>query len=378
MTNTPHPAPSPRINREYLRMFQEMPLMVKLQLKPGLRTATDSSQGVLIVHNGLIGEFLSALPAIIGFMEELQVPVDLLLSPPLKPLLRHLKGIGRVISRPSVYRRETERTDIFPDTPQPCYSRIIVLQLSREAYGLIRSLACGHLQIALGGYLRYGSTVLRTLGRKKEVKQLAETLFEMLQVKPRELPSFDELFTFTPQQERAHERFPFLRGPAHERILLHTGSGWSMKHWPLERWLSLLHNLHRRHPYRFIFVGATAQEQAVFAELSARLPFTIHSLIREVDLGELALIMRRCHRFLGVDSGPRHLAHLVRLPSICLLGPGPKIFSPQDRNAVYIDRSNCRCTNLFCTRNGLCMKSIDVIEVLEAWDRLDGASLFIS
>jgi ADP-heptose:LPS heptosyltransferase len=116
----------------------------------------------------------------------------------------------------------------------------------------------------------------------------------------------------------------------------------------------------------FVFVGGEGEGQ-IFDEISRGLPFLLHSVIRRYDLLELVTLMRASRLFVGIDSGPRHLAHLVDLPSVSLLGPGPKSFEPLNRNATTIDETECkRCVTFYCPWAPTCVGKIEVETVVQA------------
>jgi ADP-heptose:LPS heptosyltransferase len=228
----------------------------------------------------------------------------------------------------------------------------------------------------LGAYIKYGIYIAGNMKAKANLKQLEEVLFDVLEVKRTKKVDFDEVFRFSNKDYEKIARFPFLRDTASKKIIIHTGSGWHVKHWRNDRWVELLRIIHTLGSFQFIFVGGTEKEAADFRDIGHQLPFEAHSLVKKVDLRELALIMKHSHYFIGVDSGPRHIAHFHNLPGICLLGPGPKIYSPQDRNAVTVDRSECYCLNLFCYRKERCMDRISVGDVVNKFETLLNDAVF--
>jgi ADP-heptose:LPS heptosyltransferase len=114
--------------------------------------------------------------------------------------------------------------------------------------------------------------------------------------------------------------------------------------WPTAKWVELLESLNDGKDVSFVFVGGTEEEERTFEEISRRTSLSLRSTIRRYDILELVMLMRASCLFIGVDSGPRHLAHLVNLPSVCLLGPGPKSFQPLNDQATVVDENECsRC-----------------------------------
>ncbi|NIM18266.1 MAG: hypothetical protein GTO45_40325 [Candidatus Aminicenantes bacterium] len=364
-----------RFNSEYFRMFREVPLMLKLRLRGRHGCILKEAQSILIVNNGLIGEFITSLPAVRHLLDETNAQVDIMVSPPLEPLAKRMIGIKTVFTRRSVYHRETEqwtnRSESFKH-----YDCVVVLQLSRDSYNVLKDIGYRRIKLALGAYMKYGVYIARNMRAKANLKQFEEVLFDVLEVKRTKKVEFDEVFRFFSKDYEKIVHFPFLRDTASEKIIIHTGSGWHIKHWRNDRWVELLRIIHTLGSFQFIFVGGTEKEAADFQDIGHQLPFEVHSLVKKVDLRELALIMKHSHYFIGVDSGPRHIAHFHNLPSICLLAPGPKIYSPQNRNAVTIDRSECRCVNLFCYKRERCMDRISVGDVVNKFETILNDAMF--
>jgi ADP-heptose:LPS heptosyltransferase len=358
-----------RFNHEYFRMFKEVPLMIRLRLAGRHGRILKEARSILIVNNGLIGEFVASLPAVRHLLDQTAADVDLIVSPLLEPLARGMLGIRAVYSSRSVYRRDTEGQSVRPGSFRH-YDCVVVLQLSRDTYKALKDVSYKRIKLALWEYLKYLAHVSRHLAEKAGLKQLEEVLFEVLEVQRTRKVEFGDVFRFFSADYQKAASFSFLEEAAGKKIIIHTGSGWKIKLWRNERWAELIKAIHASGNFKFVFVGGTDKEAADFQEISRQLPFAVYSLVKKMDTRELALVMKHSACFIGVDSGPRHIAHLLGLPSVCLLGPGPKIYEPRDRNAVVIDRSECRCTNLFCYKSERCMDRIGVDDVLTGFAAL--------
>jgi len=356
-------------------MFREVPLMLRLRLGGRHGRILKEARRILIVNNGLIGEFITSLPAVRHLLDETDAEVDIIVSPPLEPLVKRMIGINTVFTRHSVYHRDTEqwtnRRERFNH-----YDCVVVLQLSRDSYNVLKDIGYRRIKLALGTYMKYVVYIAGNIRAKTNLKQLEDVLFDALEVKRAKKVEFDEVFRFSGKDHEKIARFPFLRDTASRKVFIHTGSGWQFKHWRKNRWVELLRIIHTLGRFQFIFVGGTEKEAADFHDIGRQLPFEVYSLVKKVDLGELALMMKNGHYFIGVDSGPRHIAHFQNLPSVCLLGPGPKIYSPRNRNAVIIDRSKCLCTNLFCYKKERCMDRIGVGDVVNKFETILDDAVF--
>ena len=354
-----------RINYDYLKITKEIPLLINLNMLPKKKKGRNKiKKDILIINCSLIGDFLISLPALTQFLSNLNIKADLVVSPILKDLAKHLKYANNVYTLPSLYQREIEKGDI-DNQINGHYKQVIVIRTSKNVSSLIQSISYDNLAYYFGDYFRYGVSLAKSLSKKEGVWQWEDVNYNFLGVKKENILFFDDIFDFNDKEKVESTRYV----SDNKVIVIHTGSGWFVKLWSNNKWVNLLKKINKNSNYNFIFLGGTEKEKKDYAYISKKLPFNTKSIIG-MNLEKVAPIMRQCDYFLGVDSGPRHIAHLLNMPSIILLGPGPKNFSPQDRNAAYIDKSDCWCTNLFCYRKKPCVNKITVKEVYSEWIRL--------
>jgi len=340
----------------YAPVAGELPALLRLQrLK---RRSVPSPQTVLIVNCSLIGDFILSLPAITEFISQhAAARIDLLVSPSVAALAQKLRGVHHVYAARTVFRRDTELED--SETLAPCYDLVVVMRLSGPARRLLSTTSYCALRTYLIPLLKHGfQMAIRPIN---ELKQMTEFNFEIFGKHERK-----EQFL------RADDVFDFSGVPVPvtspgRTVLIHTGSGKKLYTWPRDKWLALIERLHRRGDISFVFVGGTEEEQAEFDYLASMVSFPLHSIIRRCDVLELLMLMRVSQLFVGIDSGPRHLAHLVDLPSVSLLGPGPKSFQPLNSNARIIDETQCeRCVTFYCPHAPNCVEKIEVETVARA------------
>jgi len=361
---------SERINLEYFRLFKQFPLMLKLSLKKRFRIMPTEPKKILIVDTTLIGDFISTLPALEHFICNNKAEVDLVVSSLIEPLAKHVRGVNRVFSTSSIYQRHTEKGSANKERLSD-YDFILVIQMGKDAYNLLKNAEYKKVKTSVLPYLLYGAHLVKNLSKKDKVKQHEEFTLEFVGGRDfsKEKVNFEDIFTFGSEDYKNVEKLPFLKNKKSKKVVIHTGSGWYVKHWKNERWVELLERIRHLGNFEFVFVGGTEKEENDFNYIKSRLDFKVYSVIRKLDLKDITLMMNRCDYFIGVDSGPRHIAHLLNMPSICLLGPGPKIFSPHSRNAIFLDKSNCYCTNLFCYRKMPCVEKISTDEVFKEFEK---------
>ena len=353
-----NPAPwRERFHFKYAPVLREIPALIQLQtFKP---RSVSSPKTILIVNCCLIGDFVLSLPAITEFIREHSgAETDLMVSPSVAPLARKLRGMRRIYAAQTVFRRDTELVG-SDQVLNGAYDLVIVLRLSGPARELLANTSYRSIRTYLFPILRYGLHL--AVHPSRQVKQIAEFNFEVFGKYGRGANRIDadEIFDFTdvPEPHKAAGR----------TVLVHTGSGSRLYMWPTTKWVQLLESLNDGKDLSFVFVGGTEEEERTFEEISRRTSLPLHSVIRRHDILELVMLMRASHLFVGVDSGPRHLAHLVDLPSVSLLGPGPKSFQPLNDQATVIDENECnRCSTFYCPYTPRCVEMISVEAVVRA------------
>jgi ADP-heptose:LPS heptosyltransferase len=109
-----------------------------------------------------------------------------------------------------------------------------------------------------------------------------------------------------------------------------------------------------------------------YESIAASLPFKMYSLIDAADWLALVLAFRLGDYFIGIDSGPRNLAHLADLPSITLLGPGPHMYTPPNPRDIILDHSNGRglYQRFFHKKKSCFIDKITPTEVVDAFKEL--------
>lgn len=358
-----------KINFDYLNLWKEIPLFCLLIMKKFFaRRSGRGSGNILIVNPSLVGEFAASAPAIRDYIERHpSKQIDLIVSPPLKKLAEHLIGVRNVYTTASVFARASEQAAC--EQSLDAYEKTIVLRMSPAVYRLLKHTHTGRLETSLPNFIDYAFhlTINLIIGRTPRSWRVIN--FEMLGGTPKDI-SFDNLFHFSDTEREGVAMLPALKGEE-KKIFIHTGASWVLNKWRNEKWVEALAQIHELGDYRFIFVGAN-NDAADYESIAASLPFKTYSLIDTVDWQDLALAFWLGDYFIGVDSGPRNLAHLADLPSITLLGPGPHMYTPHNGRDIILDHSNGRglYQRFFHKKNGHFIDKIQPTEVVRAFQEL--------
>jgi len=358
-----------KINYEEFKLIGEFPLLLKLRLKKVFGKETENEDGVLVIDTCIIGDFVATLPALRLFIENQGQDIDLVVTPPLKSIAEAIRGVKKVFTAKSVYQRSNENEE-KRETMPPNYSQVMVLRISPETFKILKSIKYSKIRIYDIPYFKYIGHIIKNTLLKKEVKQWSEVNFEMIGIKkPDKQIGFDDIFRFSESDYVRVREMPEMNG-CRKTIIIHTGSGWSVKLWANDKWVELLKKINEMGDFKFILIGRSNLEEMSFDYIQNNLDFKIFSLVNRVDLKTILLIMRISDYFIGIDSGPRNLAHLADLRSISLLGPAPKNFMPVNKEDIVINKFTCRCKSLYYLHKVSAMQNISVEEVFDGFMRL--------
>lgn len=97
-------------------------------------------------------------------------------------------------------------------------------------------------------------------------------------------------------------------------VVVHPGAGTQAKRWPLAHWRRLIGNL--RDEGFFVAIIGCAEDQPI-ADMVGHKPGVI-DLTGELQLTETLALLERSTLFIGVDSGPAHLAAVTETRSVVL------------------------------------------------------------
>lgn len=153
---------------------------------------------------------------------------------------------------------------------------------------------------------------------------------------------------------------------------INPGLPYPAKAWPLDRWVALAKRLVERGRHVVVLWGPGEQENALsIVERSGRGT----SVAPPTTLEELAGVVKALSLVVTIDSGLKHLAVCLRVPTVTLFGStDPRewhVGTPDDR-WLWRGLSCSPCRLRACPFGTPCM-DIETREVLEAIDSIEGA-----
>ena len=141
-------------------------------------------------------------------------------------------------------------------------------------------------------------------------------------------------------------------------IYLHAAARWQTKFWRQERWAALADRL-LREGLRVVF-GGSGKEREYLAQIVNQMAQVPMMAAGELDLAASAALLKKASLYIGLDSGPMHMAALAGVPVVALFGPthpervGPYRVEHRIVRDTRLDCLGCRkrsCPHLSCMEN---------------------------
>jgi ADP-heptose:LPS heptosyltransferase len=186
------------------------------------------------------------------------------------------------------------------------------------------------------------------------------------------------VITATPAVSEAVAKLRLNRSGHRPLICVHPTAGNEMKQWPPEFFAAVIDQLVEEDGAQIVLIGAPGEEETA-GDIIARVrrPKLITSLVGKLDLSDLPVLLTQVSLFLGNDSGPKHIAAGLGIPTVGVHAGtvDPREWGPIGPRAVAVAREVV-CTPCYlailedCHRGLACMRQLSPEIVYRACKRL--------
>jgi ADP-heptose:LPS heptosyltransferase/GT2 family glycosyltransferase len=150
-------------------------------------------------------------------------------------------------------------------------------------------------------------------------------------------------------------------------VAIHPGAGNVTKQWPEEHFSALIDLLIEKNNVNILLVGG-ADEVEVAAALLANVqrPEAVASMAGKTSLADLPRLLKNCALYIGNDSGPKHIAAAVGIPTVGIHSGvvDPVEWGPIGPNAVAL-RRNMTCSPCYLAKAEDCPRALACLRFFE-------------
>ena len=311
---------------------------------------------ILFVHLGALGDFLLALPAVVAYQKlENRPEIHICAGGDIRRLaLAGGKFQGEVDPEGEGFQRLFIPGAALPENLARILSRFDLVITTSSNPDLI-----GNLRRFVPMVLAPGKP--ETSPRRHLHDEYLGTLL-LPGMKP-EISLIDNSFSL-PEAMVSGGRELLKSGAQGSALIIHPGSGGTIKCWPQSYFLDLAARALEMGLSPFFLLGPVEKENPDFAKL----PGAGFPILSDLTLVETAAVLANAKIYVGNDSGITHLAAAMGRPVIAIFGPSdPGRFGPRGRS-VKIMYLNCECSPCHpgdkgssgskCLKNRACLEEI--------------------
>lgn len=151
-------------------------------------------------------------------------------------------------------------------------------------------------------------------------------------------------------------------------IGVHPG-GMPSRRWPLENFSEFIREMNKKVECRFIITGG--RDEVNLAETLIEIIGTgVTGLAGRLSIKELGALIERCNLYISNDTGPMHIAAILKTPLVAIFGPGDIVrFDPRnisDKTIVLYQRVECAPCEITQCESLKCLKAISPEDVVDA------------
>ena len=330
---------------------------------------------VLITRTDRLGDTILASPTWLALKDvRPEAEITLVARGPFLPLFENDPSLAEVVAFPLNDREGLDRLSQRLSSGK--FDLLLALYVDRDVVRLVRGTA---VPLKAGPVSKPRTWFLfnRPLRQNRSRSLLHEADYNGLLLERLGLPYYPRpprIYLSEEQQAGEEALLARLGGlGANPFVVIHPGMGGSAGNWPALKYALLVDRLLEERKETVVVTG-TETDRPYLGDLPTRRHPRFISAVGEVDLQELALLLRRAALFVGPSTGPMHLATALDTPVVTVFSPvqvqQPRRWGPyHSRGTVLIPPVECaekyRCRKERC-RDYNCMDRITVDEVSEA------------
>jgi len=163
-------------------------------------------------------------------------------------------------------------------------------------------------------------------------------------------------------------------------VAIHPGAGNITKQWPEQHFAALIDLLIEKNDVHVMLVGGPDEVGVANSLLQAvQHPQAVASMAGKTSLADLPRLLKNCVLFIGNDSGPKHIAAAIGIPTIGIHSGvvDPAEWGPIGPKAVALQR-NMSCSPCYLAKAEDCPRALACLQFFEPNMVYETADLLLS
>jgi len=149
-------------------------------------------------------------------------------------------------------------------------------------------------------------------------------------------------------------------------VVIHPGARQTVRQWPESRYAEVGRYLIEEYGAKIILTGSREELSLILRVKKSMNDEAIIGATEIHSFKQLTALFERCRLYIGVSSGPSHMAGTAHLPSVLIFGPESVSQWYPLGNKYYIVRKDfpcCPCNQKRCPLKEYCIESVKVEDV---------------
>jgi heptosyltransferase I len=352
-------------------------------IMPSMSDGLSEIPGLLVIRLGALGDVANTLPAVAGLREASpDLRIGWLVEPPSRDLVAASglaneiimfprKTFSDLAGNPLRWFRLLKEWFAFRRVLRSYHYDFVLDFQGNLKSGLMGSATGARGRIGFArGFCREMNWVFNPLLALPKSKQMprVEKNMALVQVLDTEAKIGTVKLSETASDVAKVKTFMETLPSAGPLVVLHPGTSdfGRFKRWPPDRFGQLAVFLKEQFQARSVITRGPAE--AELAQLTAAASNGAAVIAPELTIGELIELLRRADLFVGADTGPLHIAALLKRPVVAIFGPkDPVIYGPYGTQGriVRLDLECSPCKERDCDHSR-CILDIPVEMVKDA------------
>jgi ADP-heptose:LPS heptosyltransferase len=175
-----------------------------------------------------------------------------------------------------------------------------------------------------------------------------------------------QLITAPPRPSATVAALDLKKSDGRPLICVHPTTGQVMKQWPVEYFAAVIDQLVEEDRARIVLIGGPGDESVAALILGhLRQPDAVTSLVGKLPLAELPALLAEVSLFIGNDSGPKHIAAGLGVPTVGIHSgtTDTREYGPVGPLAIAVIR-DVVCTPCYLSQPGDCARKLACLNQL--------------